>query len=37
MAKATKGAAMTRLHAAARLARTALAVKLLEHDFSAGL
>ena len=36
MAKATKGAAMTRLHAAARLARTALAVKLLEHGFYAG-
>ena len=36
MAKATKGAAMTRLHAAARLARTALAVRLLEHGFYAG-
>lgn len=36
MAKSARGAAMTRLHSAARLARTALAVRLLEHGFYAG-
>jgi len=36
MAKAAKGATMSRLHSAARLARTALASRLLEHGFYAG-
>ncbi len=36
MAKANKNAVMGRLHAAARLARTALAARLLEHGFYAG-
>lgn len=36
MAKADKTATMTRLHAAARLARTALASRLLAHGFYAG-
>ena len=36
MAKADKTATMTRLHSAARLARTALAARLLAHGFYAG-
>ena len=36
MAKAEKGVTMSRLHAAARLARTALAARLLDHGFYAG-
>ena len=36
MAKADKGATMSRLHSAARLARTSLAAKLLTHGFYAG-
>ncbi|MGC3944247.1 MAG: MarR family transcriptional regulator [Chryseolinea sp.] len=36
MAKADKTATMSRLHAAARLARTALAARLLAHGFYAG-
>ncbi|MGE0500491.1 MAG: MarR family winged helix-turn-helix transcriptional regulator [Rhizobiaceae bacterium] len=36
MAKADKSATMNRLHAAARLARTALAARLLDHGFYAG-
>ena len=36
MAKAEKGAAITRLQSAARLSRTALAAKLLDHGFYAG-
>ena len=36
MAKADKGATMSRLHSAARLSRTALAAKLLDHGFYAG-
>lgn len=36
MAKADKAVVMARLHAAARLSRTALASKLLEHGFYAG-
>ncbi|MGI6856582.1 MarR family winged helix-turn-helix transcriptional regulator [Mesorhizobium sp. 1B3] len=36
MAKADKSAAMNRLHSAARLARTALAARLLDHGFYAG-
>lgn len=36
MAKANKTAVMGHLHAAARLARTALAARLLEHGFYAG-
>jgi len=36
MAKATRSAAMGRLHSAARLARTALAARLLDHGFYAG-
>ena len=36
MAKADKAATMTRLHAAARLSRTALAARLLAHGFYAG-
>lgn len=36
MAKADRGAAMGRLHSAARLARTALASRLLDHGFYAG-
>ncbi len=36
MAKADKTATMTRLHSAARLARTALASRLLAHGFYAG-
>lgn len=36
MAKADKSAAMSRLHSAARLARTALASRLLDHGFYAG-
>lgn len=36
MAKADRGAAMSRLHSAARLARTALASRLLDHGFYAG-
>jgi DNA-binding MarR family transcriptional regulator len=36
MAKADKSATMSRLHSAARLARTALASRLLAHGFYAG-
>jgi DNA-binding MarR family transcriptional regulator len=36
MAKADKSATMSRLHSAARLARTALAARLLAHGFYAG-
>lgn len=36
MAKADKTAAMSRLHSAARLSRTALAARLLAHGFYAG-
>jgi DNA-binding MarR family transcriptional regulator len=36
MAKADRAATMSRLHSAARLARTALAARLLEHGFYAG-
>jgi DNA-binding MarR family transcriptional regulator len=36
MAKADKGATMSRLHSAARLSRTALAARLLDHGFYAG-
>lgn len=36
MAKGDKGATMTRLQSAARLSRTALAARLLEHGFYAG-
>lgn len=36
MARADKTAAMTRLHATARLSRTALAARLLAHGFYAG-
>ena len=36
MAKADKTATMSRLHSAARLSRTALAAKLLDHGFYAG-
>lgn len=36
MGKADKGATMSRLHSAARLARTALAARLLDHGFYAG-
>jgi len=36
MAKADRTATMSRLHSAARLARTALAARLLEHGFYAG-
>jgi DNA-binding MarR family transcriptional regulator len=36
MAKADKTATMSRLHSAARLARTALAARLLDHGFYAG-
>lgn len=36
MAKADKAAAMSRLHSAARLSRTALASRLLAHGFYAG-
>jgi DNA-binding MarR family transcriptional regulator len=36
MAKQKKSAAMTRLQSAARLARTSLAARLLEHGFYAG-
>ncbi|MEO4000510.1 MarR family transcriptional regulator [Mesorhizobium sp. CAU 1732] len=36
MAKANKAAAMSRLHSAARLSRTALAARLLTHGFYAG-
>ena len=36
MAKADKGMTMSRLHSAARLSRTALAARLLEHGFYAG-
>src|SRR5262245_44494230 len=36
MAKADKGATMSRLHSAARLSRTALAARLLNHGFYAG-
>ena len=36
MAKADKTATMSRLHSAARLARTALAARLLAHGFYAG-
>jgi DNA-binding MarR family transcriptional regulator len=36
MAKADKGVTMSRLHSAARLSRTALAAKLLDHGFYAG-
>jgi len=36
MAKTNKGAAMSRLHSAARLSRTALASRLLTHGFYAG-
>lgn len=36
MAKADKTATMNHLHAAARLARTALAARLLDHGFYAG-
>lgn len=36
MAKADRSATMNRLHAAARLSRTALAARLLEHGFYAG-
>ncbi len=36
MAKAEKGAAINRLQSAARLSRTALAARLLDHGFYAG-
>ena len=36
MAKPNRGATMSRLHSAARLARTALASRLLTHGFYAG-
>ncbi|WP_026060627.1 MarR family winged helix-turn-helix transcriptional regulator [Pseudaminobacter salicylatoxidans] len=36
MSKADRSATMHRLHSAARLARTALAARLLEHGFYAG-
>jgi DNA-binding MarR family transcriptional regulator len=36
MAKADRSATMSRLHSAARLARTALAARLLAHGFYAG-
>ncbi len=36
MAKTNKSATMSRLHSAARLARTALAARLLSHGFYAG-
>ncbi len=36
MARADRTATMSRLHSAARLARTALAARLLEHGFYAG-
>ena len=36
MVKADKGATMSRLHSAARLSRTALAARLLNHGFYAG-
>src|SRR4029453_8554301 len=36
MAKADKGATMSRLQSAARLSRTALAARLLNHGFYAG-
>ncbi len=36
MAKTNKSATMNRLHSAARLARTALAARLLSHGFYAG-
>jgi DNA-binding MarR family transcriptional regulator len=36
MAKADRGATMSRLHSAARLSRTALAARLLDHGFYAG-
>ena len=36
MAKANKGSTMSRLNSAARLARTALATRLLAHGFYAG-
>lgn len=36
MAKSTRSATMGRLHSAARLARTALAARLLTHGFYAG-
>ncbi len=36
MAKADRAATMSRLHSAARLARTALAARLLAHGFYAG-
>lgn len=36
MAKADRAATMNRLHSAARLARTALAARLLDHGFYAG-
>jgi DNA-binding MarR family transcriptional regulator len=36
MAKADRGATMSRLHSAARLSRTALAARLLNHGFYAG-
>jgi DNA-binding MarR family transcriptional regulator len=36
MAKADRSAAISRLHSAARLARTALASRLLDHGFYAG-
>lgn len=36
MAKADKSATMNHLHSAARLARTALAARLLDHGFYAG-
>src|SRR5262245_19477919 len=36
MAKADKGATMSRLHSAARLSRTALAARLLHYGFYAG-
>ena len=36
MAKSDRGATMSRLHSAARLSRTALAARLLDHGFYAG-
>ncbi|MEJ6782235.1 MarR family winged helix-turn-helix transcriptional regulator [Aminobacter sp. Piv2-1] len=36
MSKSNKGAAMSRLHSVARLARTTLAARLLAHGFYAG-
>ena len=36
MAKTNKSATMSRLHSAARLSRTALAARLLDHGFYAG-